>query len=110
MDWQQTTLNPAGRDAFLQLIRTPVAERDLALLATSVAATERLLEILDGLLAARPFIAGGRFTMADIPIACEVHRFWSLPREHIRHTHLEHWFADVSARPATRGVLDVQLA
>src|SRR5262249_17959579 len=23
MDWQQTTLNPAGRDAFLHLIRTP---------------------------------------------------------------------------------------
>src|SRR5262245_53018495 len=27
MDWQQTTLNPAGRDAFWQLIRTPEAQR-----------------------------------------------------------------------------------
>src|SRR6476620_9652357 len=40
MDWQQTTLNPAGRDAFLQWIRTPAAQRDDALIAASVAATE----------------------------------------------------------------------
>ncbi len=28
MDWQQTTLNPAGRDAFVQLVRTPADKRD----------------------------------------------------------------------------------
>ena len=35
MDWQQTTLNPAGRDAFLQLVRTPEAQRQPCLLYTS---------------------------------------------------------------------------
>lgn len=110
MDWQQTTLNPAGRDAFWQLVRTPANERDAALLARSVAATEPLLALLDGLLAGRQFIAGDRFTMADIPIACEVHRFWSLPREHSAHPRLERWYAAVSTRSATRGVLDVALA
>jgi glutathione S-transferase len=110
MDWQQTTLNRAARDAFWQLIRTPAAERDDALLANSVAATEPLLSILDELLASRRFIAGDRFTMADIPIACELHRFWSLPRQHAPHPNLERWYAEVRARPATRGVLDVPLA
>lgn len=110
MDWQQTTLNRAGRDAFWQLIRTPAAERDPAALAKSVAATEPLLEILDGVFAQRPFVAGEEFTMADIPIACEVHRFWSLPREHVEHPYLGRWYAEVTARPATRGVLDVALA
>src|SRR5215831_3642401 len=28
MDWQQTTLNPAGRDAFIQLVRTPAEKRN----------------------------------------------------------------------------------
>ena len=28
MDWQQTTLNPAGRTAFIQLVRTPADKRD----------------------------------------------------------------------------------
>jgi glutathione S-transferase len=110
MDWQQTTLNPAGRDAFWQLVRTPAAERDATLLAKSVAATEPLLSILDSVLATQPFIAGERFTMADIPIACEVHRYWSLPREHASHPQLERWYVALLERPATRGVLDVALA
>ncbi|HKP58551.1 MAG TPA: glutathione S-transferase [Polyangiales bacterium] len=110
MDWQQTTLNPAGRDAFWQLIRTPAAARDESVLAKSVAATEPLLSMLDSLLATRRFIAGEGFTMADIPIACEVHRFWSLPRDHAPHPQLERWYDQVSTRPATRGVLDVPLA
>ncbi|MBC7974648.1 MAG: glutathione S-transferase, partial [Myxococcales bacterium] len=33
MDWQQTTLNPAGRDAFVQWIRTPAERRDAAAIA-----------------------------------------------------------------------------
>eukprot|EP01041_Mallomonas_annulata_P015713 gene15714-33190_t len=33
MDWQQTTLNPAGRDAFIQWIRTPASQRNEALIA-----------------------------------------------------------------------------
>ena len=40
MDWQQTTLNPAGRDAFIQWMRTPAAQRNSALISASVAATE----------------------------------------------------------------------
>jgi glutathione S-transferase len=110
MDWQQTTLNPAGRDAFWQLIRTPVAERDGARLDASIAATELLLEILDAHLASRTFVAGDNFTMADIPIACEVHRFWSLPRDHAPHAHLARWYATMIARPTTRGLLDLPLS
>src|SRR5262245_6456317 len=71
MDWQQTTLGPAGRPAFLQWIRTPAERRDHQLIAQSVAATEPLMALLDAHLARQPFIAGERLTMADLPIACE---------------------------------------
>ena len=59
MDWQQTTLNPAGRDAFVQLIRTPPEKRSPRLIADSIAATEPLLALLDAHLA-QPRLHGRR--------------------------------------------------
>ncbi len=35
MDWQQTTLNPAGREVFVQWVRTPAERRDAAAAARS---------------------------------------------------------------------------
>ena len=110
MDWQQTTLNPAGRDAFIQWIRTPAAQRNGALIAASVAATEPLLDLLDQHLARSPFMAGEHFTMADIPIGCEMHRWWGLPQERPARPALERWYRTVSTRPGARGVLDQPLA
>ena len=110
MDWQQTTLNPAGRDAFLQLVRTPTAERNATKIATSIAAMEPLLTLLDQHLAQRSYMQGEQFGMADIPLACEVHRWWGLPAadyQRPHYPHIERWFASLLARPAARGVLDL---
>jgi len=109
MDWQQTTLNPAGSPGFKQWIRTPEAEREPAVIERSRAATEPLLALLDAHLATRPWMAGERFTMADIPIGCEIHRWWGLPQPRPALPNLERWYAAVQARPATRRVLDLAL-
>lgn len=110
MDWQQTTLNPAGSPCFKQLIRTPEAQRDPAVIAASVAATEPLFAQLDEHLSRQPFMAGDALTMADIPIACEVHRWWGLPLPRPARPHLERWYAQWLAMPASRGVLDLPLS
>lgn len=110
MDWQQTTLNPAGRAAFVQLVRTPAEQRNDALIAQSVAETEPLLDLLDAELARRPYLAGDSFTMADIPVACEIHRWLGLPLQHTPRTHLDRWYQAVAARPGTVGVLDLVLS
>lgn len=110
MDWQQTTLNPAGRDAFVQLIRTPPAERLPQLVAASQAATRPLLDLLDAHLSRQAYLAGERPTMADIPIACEMHRWWGLPLEHPEHPHLRRWYERWTRLPAARGVLDLALS
>ncbi len=110
MDWQQTTLNPAGSPGFKQLIRTPEAQRDPAVIAASVAATEPLFAQLDEHLARQPYMAGDALTMADIPIACEVHRWWGLPLPRPAWPHLERWYAQWLALPASRGVLDLPLS
>jgi glutathione S-transferase len=110
MDWQQTTLNGAGRDAFVQLIRTPAQRRSAQAIAASVQATEHWLAVLDAQLAQRPFLAGERLTMADIPVACEMHRWWGLPLEHPPHPHLQRWYDGIRQLPAARGVLDLPLS
>ena len=110
MDWQQTTLNRVSGGAFLQWIRTPEAQRDPAAIAASVAATEPLFAQLDEHLSRHAFMAGEALTMADIPIACEVHRWWGLPQPRPAWPHLERWYAHWLALPASRGVLDLPLS
>ena len=117
MDWQQTALNRAGGPAFLQLIRTPEDKRDHGVIAQSVAAMTPLLEQLNTHLADRAYLAGDHFGMADIPVGCDIHRWFGLPLARLalphlaRPTlpHLDRWYASVSSRPAARGVLELPL-
>jgi len=112
MDWQQTTLNPAGREAFMQWVRTSPERCDAAAAARSVQATEPLFALLDGHLASRAWMSGERFTMADIPIGCELHRWFGLPVDRYARPawpNLERYFAALRDRPAARGVLDLPL-
>lgn len=58
---------------------------------------------LDGELAQRPFVAGDRYTIADITAQCAFvlgkHTGTPIPEEFI---HLGRWFAEVSGRPTAR--------
>ena len=109
MDWQQTPLNPVSRPGFWQLIRTPPEQRNATLIAESNAAVEALMFTLDMHLAHRKFMVGERFTVADIPLACEVHRWFGLPQPRQSRPHIERWYASLRARQASTGVLDLAL-
>ena len=113
MDWQQTEFNPAGRQAFVQGKRTPPDQRQPALIAQSEAETEPLLKIIDEHLARQPYMAGEQFTMADIPLVCEVHRWWNLPHLYAPSSqwpHVDRWFQTIVDNTACRGVLDLPLS
>ena len=110
MDWQQTTLNRAGSPAFIQLVRTPLAERQPEVIEASRAAMAPLIALLDEHLATRAWMSGSTFGMADIPIACDIHRWWNLPQPQPNAPHLQRWFDQILQRPATCGVLDIPLA
>ena len=110
MDWQQAHLNPAGREAFVQWFRTPIEARRPDLIAQSVSATEPYLAMLDSHLGRSAFMAGDQFTMADIPIGCEIHRWWGLPQTRPPRPHIDRWYASMQARPAAVGVLDLPLS
>ena len=120
MDWQQTTFNRAGGPAFLQLVRTAPEARNAELVRQSVATTEPLLVILDAHLRDRAYLGGDTFGMADIPLGCEMHRWWGMPshlfeavgvaRQELQtYTHVQRWFGQLQQRPAARGVLDIAL-
>jgi glutathione S-transferase len=110
MDWQQTTLNRAGGPAFAQWIRTPPEQRDAKVIAQSVAAMEPLLAMIDAHLATNTFMTGDALSMADIPIACEIHRWWNLPQARPAYPHIERWYTQIFALPACTGVFDLPLA
>ncbi len=78
-------LEPSVSGARLeQWIRTPPEQRQPEAIAYSVRATEPLFALLDAHLASRAFMCGDHFTMADIPVGCEAHRWFGLPPDRIR--------------------------
>jgi glutathione S-transferase len=109
MDWQATEFSPALRDAFLHLIRTPADRRQMSLVEESLRRTEPLLAVLDRALADRAYIGGDSFTMADIPMACTVHRWLGLPITPIPRPYVDKWFESVRNRSAARQVLVLPL-
>jgi glutathione S-transferase len=110
MDWQQTTFSPAGRDAFWQLIRVPEPEQDKKKIEASVATTDILLDRFEQHLTKQEYVAGSKLTMADIPMACEIHRWYGLPVERKPRKHIEAWYAKINARPASKNVLTYPLS
>ncbi len=66
-------------------------------------AAEKRMSWLDGELASREFVAGDRFTIADITALCALD-FGRAVKIRIQpeHKHLERWHQTVSARPSAR--------
>ena len=121
MDWQQTTFNRAGGPAFIQLVRTPAEARNAEAMQQSVAATEPLLALMDTHLQNHAYLGGDSFGMADIPLGCEMHRWWGMrtaqfdaygvTRQELQaFPNVQRWFGQLQQRPASRGVLDVTLS
>ena len=110
MDWQQTTFSPASRPGFWQLIRTAPEQRNAQLLSDSNASVEALLATLDAQLGRHAFVAGDRFTMADVVLGCEAHRWFGLPQPRQSWPNVERWYQGLRARQASAGILDMALS
>jgi glutathione S-transferase len=80
MDWQTTQLNIAWRYAFLALVRRTPPEPDPGAIADSTAAWHRHMAILDArLVRTGAWVAGERFTLADLVLGLSTHRWLSTP-------------------------------
>jgi glutathione S-transferase len=114
MDWQQSELNRASGPPFVQWIRTAPEQRNLVLIEEYTRKMNHWLGIVEAHLAIQPYMAGQTLTMADIPLLCEVHRWWAVRKasgeSNTTYPAIERWYAPLLAHPASKGVLDVPVS
>jgi glutathione S-transferase len=100
LDWTLSTLQPVDRPVFWALVRTPVEKRDMVAIQKDVDAEAVQWRIVDKQLAARRFIEGDDFTIADIALGAYARRWFGVEGvTKPKLTHLERWFAQFSSRP-----------
>lgn len=109
LDWQATSFTPAMRDAFLQLVRLAPEKRDAAVIEASRAASERCAALLDRHLAETPYVAGVRFSIADIAVGLAANRWFQLPLAREERPQIRRWLATLAQRPAASAVLSLPL-
>jgi glutathione S-transferase len=103
LDWTLTTLQPAERPLFWGLVRTPVAERDMAALQAAADANGALWRIIDAQLANSNWIEGDAFSLADLALGCYARRWFGV--EGVNRpalSNLQRWYAAISGRPGFR--------
>jgi glutathione S-transferase len=109
MDWQQTSLTPAGFAAFHGLVRTAPEKRDLAAIEASRLASEKRLAILDAHLADKEWLDGLAFGLAEFAVAPQIHRWFNMPVEGEARPHIARWLAAIMARPAAARTLTLPI-
>lgn len=100
MDWASSTLAVPFRQVYVNLIRTPEAQRDMAAVATGMAAFEKAWGVLDDVLAKQKWLSGDQFGLGDIPAGCSAYAWFNLDIERQAHPHVERWYQQLIQRPA----------
>ena len=102
MDWRLTTVMPMMTPIFWGLVRTAEAERDQAAIRGGIERGYKVWGLLDRHLAGSAYVVGDTFTMADIPLGPQAHRWLELVDDRPPMKHLEAWYQRLSERPAFR--------
>ena len=100
MDWNATTVWLNLRPVFWNLVRTPPEKRDMVQIQKDADAEAVQWRIVDAELAARGFIEGDQFTIADIALGAYARRWLGV--EGVTKPvlpNLERWFAQFAERP-----------
>jgi glutathione S-transferase len=100
MDWQLSAFNSMIVPLFSGLIRTPPEKRDANVIQEALRKTGEGWRIVDNQLQNRPYLAGGEFTIGDIPLGVWAYRWFNLPVERPNLVHLEDWYKRLCGRAA----------
>ena len=110
MDWCTSTLWPAFRPVFLNLVRTPADKRNQKEIDEGARKTGEMLARLDSCLAGRKFVAGEQLTMGDIAFGPIVYLVQNVPFERPKLANYDAWYARISERPAFRKIVALPIA
>ena len=98
--WAATGVEPHSLSILYNRLAKPVAERDAAAADAAEAALRAPFAVLDKALAATGYLAGGRFTVADINVAEIIRYAVAAPALFEANPHVKAWLAACHARPA----------
>ena len=107
MDWSLASLQPAFMRLFWGYFRTPPERWNRAGLQPAIDECDGFFRLLDGELAARPYLAGADFTLADIPAGTALYRYFNMGQPVPRHANVDAWYGRLCAREAYRRVIMV---
>lgn len=83
IDWQASDLNRSWSYPFMSLVRHSPVHQDPKALDAGIVEWGRFMTIVDQQLAKTgAYVAGDRFTLADIPVGLSVNRWFGTPFEH----------------------------
>jgi glutathione S-transferase len=103
MDWELATLQGVFvNGVFWAFFRTPEPQRNWPAIRRGVANSGRLFGLVDGILADRVWLAGERFSLADICVGTMLYRYYELEIERPSLPNVEAWYARLQERPAYR--------
>jgi glutathione S-transferase len=107
MDWELSRLQPDFIDLFWGYYRTPVKQRnEEAIEAARIRCTANLQQ-LDDHLQRHSYLAGEHFSMADIPVATCLYRYFNMGLEVETPAHLLDWYQRLSQRRAYQNTIMV---
>ena len=109
MDWQAAYAE-LQRDAFLSLVRKPVAEREPAVIAASVAACAWQLAVMERYLGETPWLSGESFGIGDIPMGVYAYTWFTLPIERPDFPNIARWYAAIRKRPGFAAQVAIPLS
>ena len=84
----------------MHLVRLSPEERDPEAVEGARQALLRPLQIIEEQLARTPFMTGDRFTMGDIPVGTNVHRWFLFDLDMPDMPNLRRWYDVIRQRPA----------
>ena len=100
MDWGHTSLQPVFMDLFWGYYRTPPESRKQSAIDAAQQRCAQHFELLDRHLAQQPYLAGESFTMADIPCAVCLYRYFQMGLAVDQPGHVMQWYQRLSQRSA----------
>ncbi|MCB0351142.1 MAG: glutathione S-transferase family protein [Bdellovibrionales bacterium] len=98
--WSQLELQKPLIDIFIQKVFVPEERRDMAVIEKAQKAAPQLFLILDQALANNKYIAGDRFTVADINVASVVAIADEVKMDISNYKNIQAWLSSCKDRPA----------
>jgi glutathione S-transferase len=109
--WAAADFEPGAHDVLLETFNKPPDQRDHAKRDTALAGLDRALSALETALSLGDgYLVGGRFTVADLNVACVAFYLRAAEGVFARHPAIAAWYAAATARPAFQRMLALREA